>query len=344
MLEKALLYDSNGRPIKQEHKTNSNDWDEVQEFCRNVYMPYQVIPLEKNSKPDAIMHSMNIGRITVTRFSYGTSIHLKDFDPDAGNILVLTTIRGGLRHMVDKNNYDITNVGDSFVVDCSRAEYWLEGDGTHLQLNLTIPHALMEDTAFKWYGFIPDDVLWTQRVKFGGTNSSWIALMEYILRAIGQVGPNKPSEKELAHLEELICHELLKNWALIAGIDLSKGARCAAPQYVRAAEDYMEKFAKDAPTLGEVAMFTGVSVRALSGGFKRFRGITPGQFLREQRLNGVRNSLLSARDGETVSQIVSDWGYSNFGIFARSYKQRFGENPSQTLSHAVKNLLDENKF
>lgn len=336
MLEKALLYDSNGLPLKQKHKTNSKNWDEVQEFCRKVYMPYRVIPLEKNSKPNAIMHSVKIGSITATRFSYGTSIHLKDFDPDAGNILVLTTIKGSLRHMVDKNNYEITKPGETFVADCSRAEYWLEGDSSHLQLNLTIPHRLMEETSFKWYGFIPDDLLWTRRIKFGGFDSSWISLMEYTLRTISSAGNLSPNDRECAHLEELICHELLKNWAQEAGINLSKGARCAAPQYVRAAEDYMERFAKDAPTLGEVANFTKVSVRALSGGFKRFRGISPGQFLREKRLNGVRDALLSANNGETVSQIVSDWGYSNFGIFARSYKRRFGENPSQTLSQAIR--------
>lgn len=339
MLEKALLYDSLGRPLKQDHKTKSTDWDEVQDFCRNVYMPYKVIPLEKNSKPNAIMYSVKIGRINVTRFSYGTSILLKDFDPDAGNILVLTTIKGSLRHMVDKSNNSITKPGESFVADCSRADYWLDGDGRHLQLNLTIPHQLMEEISFKWYGFIPDNLLWTQRIKFGGSNSTWLALMEYTVRMISSAKFQSPSDRICTHLEEMICHELLRNWAQGAGMDLSKGARSAAPGYVRTAEEYIEKHVKDAPTLGEIALVAGVSVRALSGGFKRFRGITPGQFLRERRLNGVRSALLSASDGETVSQIISEWGYCNFGIFARSYKQRFGENPSDTLGRAIKSTL-----
>lgn len=336
MLEKALLYDSQGRPLKQNHRTNSSDWDEVQEFCRNVYMPYTVIPLDKGSRPNAIMYSVMIGRITVTRFSYGVSIHLKDFAPEAGNILVLTTIKGSLRHMIDQNNDAITKPGESFVADCSRADYWLEGDETHLQLNLTIPHSLMEEAAFKWYGFIPDDLLWTRRLKFGGLDSTWMALMEYTVRSISASGNKSPTDRICAHLEEIICQELLRNWANEAGIDLTKGARSAAPHYVRAAEEYMELNAKDAPTLGEIALHAGVSVRALSGGFRRFRGITPGQFLRERRLNGVRDSLLGANDGETVSEIASDWSYSNFGIFARSYKLRFGENPSKTLGRAVK--------
>ena len=146
-------------------------------------------------------------------------------------------------------------------------------------------------------------------------------------------------KRELVVSEELICHELLRNWAQGSGVNLDKGARSAAPYYVRTAENYMETHAKDVPSLGEVALASGVSVRALTGAFKRFRGITPGQFLRERRLEGVRASLLSALPGETVTQIASEWGYVNFGIFARVYRDRFGENPSHTLGRAIKTNL-----
>lgn len=92
-LEKALLVDATGKPISQSQNTKSNDWGEVSEFCNKVYMPYTVIPLQKMSRPNAVMHSLKVGQITVTRFSYGAPIYLKDFSNEAGNILVLTTIK-----------------------------------------------------------------------------------------------------------------------------------------------------------------------------------------------------------------------------------------------------------
>ena len=46
MLDQALLFDPTGRPIRQDSATSSQDWDEVQEFCRKVYMPYRVRPLQ----------------------------------------------------------------------------------------------------------------------------------------------------------------------------------------------------------------------------------------------------------------------------------------------------------
>jgi transcriptional regulator GlxA family with amidase domain len=89
--------------------------------------------------------------------------------------------------------------------------------------------------------------------------------------------------------------------------------------------------AADLPTIAEVAKAVGTSVRTLSGTFKAFRGYPPSTFLREQRLKGAHGSLRAARQGESVASIASEWGYINLGEFARSYRQRFGELPSETL-------------
>lgn len=334
MLDKALLYDMAGRPIVQHGRTTSQDWDEVQDFCRRVYMPYRVRPLGHLLNPDATMRRANIRRITLTRFSYGVPIHLDEFDPAAGNILVLNTLRGALRHKYTAEADAMTGPGESFVVDCSRTEYWLDGDAEHMQLNLTIPHDVMAEVAHRWFGFIPDDRLWTRRVAFGGDGSRWQALLHYACQSIqanGQVADNGIMGR---HLEELICAELLMLWAQGAGVSLKDGARSAEPHYVREAEAIMTEMAQDPPTIGEIASRLGVSVRTLSGGFRQFRGISPRDFLRERRLEGLRNALRNARPEETVTSIAAEWGYVNFGAMAGTYRERFGELPSQTLAFA----------
>ncbi|MEM1049007.1 MAG: helix-turn-helix domain-containing protein, partial [Pseudomonadota bacterium] len=137
-----------------------------------------------------------------------------------------------------------------------------------------------------------------------------------------------------AHLEETICLDLLRAWADGAGVSLETGARTAAPHYVRAAEEMMEAKARIAPTIGAVAADLGVSVRTLSEGFRRFRGITPRAFLRDRRLDGVRADLAAAPQGATVASVAADWGYVNFGALAAAYRRRFGEPPSWTLKRA----------
>ena len=334
MLENALLRDAAGRPIRQDRRTRSEDWDEVQEFCREVYMPYRVTPLGRRLKPDATMRSARVGRITMTRFSYGVPIHLDSFDPEAGNILVLNTLRGHVRHMVDRQRDDITCAGDSFVVDCSRTDYWLDADDAHMQVNLTIPHDVVAEVAQRWYGFVPDNRLWTTRLKFGGPNSPWIALLDYVSRSVQADSARVADGRIAAHLEETICLELLRAWADGAKLSLETGARAAAPRYVRAAEMMLAERAREAPAIGAVAESLGVSARTLSEGFRRFRGITPRAFLRERRLEGLRADLTAAPPGATVTSIAADWGYVNFGALAGAYRKRFGELPSQTLKRA----------
>lgn len=331
MLEDALVRDSRGTLIRHSGRTRSTDWDEVQEFCQSVYMPYRVQPLERHSLPDATMISAKAGRVTMTRFSYGTGIYLDRFDPEAGNILVLNTLRGALNHQGQGAPVQ-TGAGDSFVVDCSRTDYWLEGDPDHMQFNLTIPHDVMEDTAAKWFGFVPDDALWTSRIKFGGPGSAWLHLLDYAASTLNGPGP-MPADSALGrHLEEMICLELLRQWAFGAGVRLEGGARAAAPRYVRQAEEIFEAEARDAPSVGDVARRVGVSARTLSGGFRRFRGVSPRAFLSGQRLDGLHAELMAASDGRTVADIATGWGFVNLGALAGRYRERFGELPSHTLA------------
>jgi len=295
-------------------------------------MPFRVIPLVRHSRPDAVMHSAEVGRLTVTRFSYGVPVRLDRFDADAGKVLVLTTISGRLRHATGGGEDAVTGPGESFVVDCSRIDHRLEADGDHLQLNLTIPHALLEETARRWFGFVPDDRLWCHRLKFGGEGSAWAALQQYLVTSIAEAPERIRVDRIGAHLEEMVCCELLRAWATGAGIRLDGSGTGVAPRYVRAAEAYMRAHAVEAPSIVEVAEAVGVSVRTLSGGFRRFRHMTPRDFLREQRLLGVRDALVRAGPCETVAAVASRWGYVNFGILAEAYRRRFGERPSDTLT------------
>lgn len=330
MLENALLLGSDGSPIQHEGRIHSNDWDEVQAFCRATYMPYQVRPLDRFSRPKSTMLSARAGRVTASRFSYGTGIHLDKFDPEAGNILVLNTLRGKLNHQCDQEPAS-TCAGESFVVDCSRTDYWLDADPDHMQFNLTIPHQAMEEVAEKWFGFVPDNSLWTRRVKFGGPNSRWMALLEYVSRTMCADLPLSKDGAMARHLEELVCLDLLQEWAAGAGISLERGARTAAPYYVRQAEEIMSAEAREAPTIGDIAKRIGVSARTLSEGFRRFRGTSPLAFLSARRIEGLRADLEAATSDSTVTQIAATWGYLNMGALAGNYRKRFGELPSNTL-------------
>lgn len=335
MQESALLLCADGHPFPLDGHALSQDWDEVQEFCRATYMPYRVKPLELRTVPNATMFCKQVGRVKISRFAYGTGVYLNDFDPEAGNILVLNTLQGAVHHKQGKSAAT-TRAGDSFVVDCSRTDYWLSAEPDHMQFNLTIPHSLMEETAQKWFGFVPNNELWTRRIKFGGNGSRWMGLLEYIARCIN-TSPNAADGNLLGrHFEEMICLELLQAWSNGAGVSLQDGARSAAPYYVRRAEEILTAEARNAPSIGDVATQVGVSARTLSEGFRRFRGITPRDFLIERRLEGFRADLEKSTSNQTVTSIASEWGFVNVGALAGTYRKRFGELPSQSLARGRK--------
>ncbi|WP_052692429.1 helix-turn-helix transcriptional regulator [Gordonia sihwensis] len=107
---------------------------------------------------------------------------------------------------------------------------------------------------------------------------------------------------------------------------------CNSISRCRTAAHFIDAHARDLPTVAEIAAAAGVSVRSLSGGFARYLGTSVRSYLVEQRLQGVYRELRSGV--ESVTATAHAWGYVNLGVFAASYRRRFGENPSQTLARA----------
>lgn len=126
---------------------------------------------------------------------------------------------------------------------------------------------------------------------------------------------------------------------LLCSHELARRSQCRdgsngpaiVPLKLRTAEQYAKMHAAQAPTVEQLAAEAGVSARNLHDLFMRFRGMPPSDFIREERLRGIRQALLRARSGATVSGIAAGWGYQNFGNFAALYRKRFGELPSETL-------------
>jgi AraC-like DNA-binding protein len=103
----------------------------------------------------------------------------------------------------------------------------------------------------------------------------------------------------------------------------------AMPRYVRRAEAYLREHFSKPVSLSALAMAAGVSTRTLQSGFQRYRNTTPSRLLRDVRLDRVRAQIL--KGNASVTEAAFDAGFQHLGRFARSYAERFGETPSETL-------------
>lgn len=134
----------------------------------------------------------------------------------------------------------------------------------------------------------------------------------------------------LGMYQQLIITGLLLSQSNTYTDALSRQERNVAPRDVKRVLDYMHS-RLDAPlTLADLVAASGVPGRTLLKHFKDHRGTTPMRYLRDARLGRVREALLRAEAGESVTEIAMTWGFQHLGRFAIEYRRHFGESPSET--------------
>ena len=68
---------------------------------------------------------------------------------------------------------------------------------------------------------------------------------------------------------------------------------------------------------------------------KRFRSISPMNFLRNVRMEGAHLDLVDTACEENITEIAMKWGFYHLGRFSIGYKKRYGHSPSQTAKGLV---------
>jgi AraC-like DNA-binding protein len=89
----------------------------------------------------------------------------------------------------------------------------------------------------------------------------------------------------------------------------------------------------DAPlSLATLSRLLGLSERGLRNAFYSVRGKSPKRCLVAARLEGVRRELCNESNNRiTVTTVATRYGFYELGRFANTYRQAFGETPSETL-------------
>jgi transcriptional regulator GlxA family with amidase domain len=106
----------------------------------------------------------------------------------------------------------------------------------------------------------------------------------------------------------------------------------AAPPTVREAILQIRAHPEQPWTTAALARSVAVSARSLQYGFARSIGVPPMAYLRDVRLERIRDDLRSGDPHTTsVSRIAERWGVLDLSRLAAAYRRKFGETPSQTL-------------
>lgn len=135
-----------------------------------------------------------------------------------------------------------------------------------------------------------------------------------------------------AHIEQVVATMLLTSQRNNYTDSFNRDAKMLAPAFVKRSEQFIEERAHEPITTGDIAEYVGVSTRSLFAGFRKYRNVSPMRYLKEVRLDRVREQLRQGRTRETtVTSVAYQWGFYHLGHFTTDYKRRFGEPPSETL-------------
>lgn len=116
-------------------------------------------------------------------------------------------------------------------------------------------------------------------------------------------------------------------------VNVPESIRTESTKKLRQAAEYVHAFADQPITTADIAAAAGLHTRTLQSLMSEHLGSSPTRYLRDVRLDRVRQDLLSSAPGDAlVADVARRWGFGNLGRFAAAYTERFGEYPRHTLT------------
>lgn len=87
-------------------------------------------------------------------------------------------------------------------------------------------------------------------------------------------------------------------------------------------------------SLTTLESISGLSARVLQSEFQKRFGLSPIQWIKQEKLAYAHQLLTTSGTATTVSEVAAMCGFSNFSEFSRQYQQRYKLRPSEVLKQS----------
>jgi AraC-like DNA-binding protein len=318
-------------PLASHCQFASSDFEAMHHHLSAVLKPHRLRRLS-NVPVSGIICRANLKRVSLNFMRIGPAV---DVAPGALEhfFLVQVPIQGTVQ--INLGSERIRCEGNTAAVISPGERLSLQWSDNCAQLILQIPRDTMQARLTERLG-----VRRRAALKFqpafdigGAAGREWRRLLDLAVRAVDEDGI-LARDPLCADLENLLVSALLAAQPHTYSEEWRNERFGAAPYYVLRAERKMREQLALPLGVAQLADAAGVSERTLYEGFRRFRATTPIGRLTALRLTAARERMLAAEPGMTVARVAAEVGFSQFGRFARTYRDTFGELPSQTLRSA----------
>ncbi|HEY0889942.1 MAG TPA: AraC family transcriptional regulator [Nocardioides sp.] len=321
------------RPRPTPHlRCATDDRDEAETVVSKLYLPNR-LELRKGSVPLGMeVAGLRLGALTVGQLSYAREVRLRT--ADAQNVHVNIPLRGRVLSKSGSGEPATTGPGEGLVFPPNEPAE-ISWSPHAQQLCLMIPQDALEAELEKLLGrHLRGRLIFDFAADLSNPlGRRWRTVLELLVDELDR--PTDMGQNPLVgrHLERLVIDGLLLGQkhnhtdAMVHDRPAPMGAA------IRHAVELIEDRPSEPWTAVSLASEVHLSVRALQEGFRRDVATTPMTYLRQVRLRRAREALQAAhRDTTTVNAVAAGLGILHMGRFAASYRQAFGESPSDTLN------------
>jgi AraC-like DNA-binding protein len=159
------------------------------------------------------------------------------------------------------------------------------------------------------------------------TSLGLIALMDCILLNIANSQTHN-LQLVLAELEQALIVSLLCNCDHNFRDALTQDSKTAPPRQVRLVEEYLAQNLDKPFDIEVIADTAGTSARSLYRAFRKARGYSPLDFVRQCRLVRARDLLRNGDKQLSITSIAFACGFNDASRFSKDFAAAFGEPPS----------------
>lgn len=167
------------------------------------------------------------------------------------------------------------------------------------------------------------------------TDARWTTILHDIWKRFTDTSSGKKDTQNYQEAEEWILSAVME---LLSKQTPSKHKLTEGEKIALLIRDQVFHHMDGNISISSLAKQYKVSEQTLQNSFKSLFGFTPKIFLRQLKLNIVRQELQKGDSGQnTVSKVALKWGFKHMGRFSAYYTELFGENPSLTFKNSQAN-------
>lgn len=315
-------------PLSRHPLLKSSDIEETREFISRNFSPHSLEVLSEDKSLRTQIDGVFFNNTALFSGVYSADIRV---NPESNKYFFTQTTLTGNTEVLQGRQVCQTKKGSTVVVSPS-ADYQVRlQKGSSRLIVMLEREALERQLSLMLNRNLKDPLLFDLSMKTGEQHAAWTRTLSYLCDQFSLSAQVLDCESFLRHSSNMLMSLLLEIQPHNYSSLLHEDAVDKSPRHVRRAIDYIEEHIQQPISLVDLASEVGVTTRTLQKGFMRFTERTPSEYIRIVRINKIHEALLAANPEQRVTEVLLQYGVSSFGHFSRSYKNKYGCTPSETL-------------